>query len=92
MSDSQTKARAKAIEEVLIRIRTKLDQLVPQAEKEGFDITQETTDALVDTLGDLLTLEEEATALQNTRLVGSIRIERDRNREALGLTPKRRRR
>lgn len=89
-TEEDTKARAKAIDEALIPIRSRLDQLVKQAEAEKL-IKRETTEALIEELTTLQVLEEEALKLKRTRLVAAVRKERDRAREAMGLTVKRRR-
>lgn len=93
MNDQRNQAKKKAIEEELGRRRDRLDQLVKAAEDEDINITRETTEGLIEIQAELRILEEEANKTTgNQRLMASIRKERDRCREALGLKPRRRRR
>lgn len=89
--DTQKKAKAQAVEDELAKIRARLDQLIARAADEKF-IERDTTEALTNELTSLRILEEQANALKISQLVGRVRVERDRCREALGLVPARRRR
>lgn len=84
--------KVQAIHDELAPLRAKLDQLCATAEAEGFQVQRETTEALLDVLTALKTLEEDARLTRNTRLVSEILTERDRAREAVGINPRRRRR
>jgi hypothetical protein len=85
-------SKAQEIQEELVPHRAKLDQLCAQAEAEGFQVQRETTEALLDILGPLKELEAAARATRNTRLVSEVVTEVNRAREAVGITPRRRRR
>jgi SMC interacting uncharacterized protein involved in chromosome segregation len=87
----EKKAKAKAVEDELGKVRARLDQLVKQAADEKL-IERETTEKLTWELTSLRILEEQANMLKISQLVGRVRVERDRCREALGLVPARRRR
>lgn len=91
MADNETKAKSRAIEELLVPIRSELDQLGKKAEDEGINVERATTEALLKQLTDLHLLEREARETRNTRTIAAVTKERDRAREGLGLTPRRRR-
>jgi hypothetical protein len=84
--------KVQEIHDELVPLRAKLDQLHAQAEAEGFQVQRETTEALLDILGTLKGLEAEARATNNTRLVSEVVTEVNRAREAVGITPRKRRR
>jgi hypothetical protein len=92
MADQTKTMIAKAIEEDLAPIRAKLDQLVKQAEDEGFHIQRSTTEALLDVLGDLQILEEKAREIDHKRVLDLVVKERGRCRQGLGLESRKRRR
>lgn len=82
----------KTVDEELIPLRTSLDQLSKQIEDEGINVTRHTTEALMEVLKSLTSLEGRARQSRNTRLISSVVKEKDRARAALGLTPRKRRR
>ena len=89
--EDKNKVRSKSIDEELTRIRTRLDQLIKQANDAGLSMSRETTEALTTELVSLKILEDEARKIRNSQLIGRITSERDRVRETLGITIKRRR-
>lgn len=91
MEDLKRKARGKAIDEEVASIRARLDQLVKTVESEKLQVNRNTTEALTEELTSLTILEEEARKLRNSQVIGRVTKERDRAREALGITIKRRR-
>jgi hypothetical protein len=92
MMTERDKARSKAIESELLAIRTRLDQLSQKADDEGIHVERATTEALLEELTSLTILEEHAQTTRNTQLISAVRKERDRCREALGFTVRKRRR
>jgi uncharacterized Zn finger protein len=92
MADAETRAKSKAIEDQLDALIPKLDQQAQLAEDEGFNVTRETTEALMATMTSLKILEQEARKIHNTRLLGRISKADLHAREALGLAAKRRHR
>lgn len=92
MTDLETKAKTKAIDEMLAPIASDLDQLCKLAEDEGVNIQRSTTEQLLNRLTELHVLEEEARAVGNQRLLGRVVKERDRARQGLGFIPRKRRR
>jgi hypothetical protein len=87
-----TNPKVQEIQDELVPLRAKLDQLCAQADAEGFQVKRETTEALLEALNALKVLEDTARLTRNTRLVSSVLVERDRAREAVGINPRRRRR
>jgi hypothetical protein len=92
MTPEHSQARSKVIEEHLAPLRSRIDQLSKTIEDEDINPTRETTDQLVEILGELHDLEDHARTTKNTRTIGAVTKERDRVRAALGFTPRRRRR
>jgi hypothetical protein len=84
--------KVQSIQEELDPLRARLDQLCAKADAEGIRVQRETTEALLDELQILTRLEAEARETRNTRIVSAVLTERTRAREAVGMTPPRRRR
>jgi hypothetical protein len=92
MTDLETKAKTRAIDDMLVPIAADLDQLCKLAEDEGVNIERSTTERLLSRLTELHVLEEEARKLGNQRLIGRVVKERDRTRQGLGFIPRKRKR
>lgn len=90
MKESQ--AKAKAIEEALDPLRAKIDQLEKAADDEGIRVTRETTEAALELLTTLHTLNDEAVKTRQPRTVAKVQKEQERVRAILGFTPRRRQR
>lgn len=86
MSNATTDAVRAKLEE----IRPDVDRLFRQADDEGIRVQRSTTEGLLDLLELLARMERDAG--RNTQLVSKVRTEKDRVREALGMSPPRRRR
>lgn len=87
-----TNPKVQEIQDELVPISAKLDQLCAQADAEGIRVQRETTEALLDVLAALKVLENNARLTRNTRLVSTVLTECERARVAVGIQPRRRRR
>lgn len=82
------RARVHDMDERLVPLRAKLDQLIETADNEGVRVTKETTEALMGALSEINRMKEDAAEIGNKRLIEDVEKERRRAREGLGLEPR----